>query len=146
MGNAVKLAAEDARDKLAKLAAEVGLPAGTNYDVPEIFRRRYGMRAGNVIGVGTYVPKYTPPDAKTGESANVTPFWMIGGAGAEVEVDTETGHCGHARRQCRGRRACDQSENLRQKLRGGATMQLGSPSRNYGVRWRPGHQRLFRRL
>lgn len=92
MGNAVKLAAEDARDRLAALAAEVGLPAGTNYDVPELFRKRYGMRAGNIVGVGTYVPSYTPPDPKNGQSANVTPFWMVGGAGVEVEVDTETGH------------------------------------------------------
>ena len=28
----------------------------------------------------------------TGQSPEVTPFWMVGGAGAEVEVDTETGH------------------------------------------------------
>ena len=30
MGHAVRLAAEDARGKLQALAAEVGLPAGTN--------------------------------------------------------------------------------------------------------------------
>jgi CO/xanthine dehydrogenase Mo-binding subunit len=50
------------------------------------------MQAGNVIGSATYIPGYTPPDKKTGQSDNVTPFWMTGGAGAEVEVDTETGH------------------------------------------------------
>jgi len=32
------------------------------------------------------------PDPETGLSTNVTPFWMISGAGAEVAVDTETGH------------------------------------------------------
>src|SRR5207247_3430202 len=42
--------------------------------------------------VGSYMPSYKSPAAKTGLSENVTPFWMIGGAGAEVEVDTETGH------------------------------------------------------
>ena len=31
-------------------------------------------------------------DHDTGQSDNITPFWMIGGAGVEVEVDTETGH------------------------------------------------------
>jgi CO/xanthine dehydrogenase Mo-binding subunit len=92
MGHAVALAAQEARAKLAALAAEAGLPAGTNYAVSEIFNRRYGMQAGNVIGSATYVPSYQSPDKETGMSQDVTPFWMIGGTGAEVEVDTETGH------------------------------------------------------
>jgi CO/xanthine dehydrogenase Mo-binding subunit len=92
MGNAVKLAAADALVKLQALAAEAGLPAGTNYPPAEIFVKRYGMQAGNVIGTGSYIPTYQSPDKGTGLSANVTPFWMVGGAGAEVEVDTETGH------------------------------------------------------
>ncbi len=126
MGNAVKLAAEDARDRLAALAAEVGLPPGTNYDVKEIFRKRYGMQAGNVIGVGTYVPRYTSPDPKTGQSDNVTPFWMIGGTGAEVEVDTETGQV----RVTRMVNVADAGRPINPKicktqLSGGAIMQLG---------------------
>jgi CO/xanthine dehydrogenase Mo-binding subunit len=126
MGHAVKLAAEDARAKLMALAQEVGLPTGTNYDVQEIFRKRYGMRAGNVIGVGTYVPSYTPPDSKTGQSSNVTPFWMVGGAGAEVDVDTETGHV----RVTRLINVADGGRLINPKiaktqLSGGATMQLG---------------------
>jgi CO/xanthine dehydrogenase Mo-binding subunit len=90
MGNAVRLAAEDARAKLRVLAAEVGLEA----DVPiaEVFRKKYGMQAGNVIGVGSFIPSYAPPDYATGLTPNATPFWMVGGTGAEVEVDTETGH------------------------------------------------------
>jgi len=91
MGHAVRLAAEDARAKLQAMAKEVGLPEGSNYPISEIFQKRYGMQAGNVIGSGTYVPTYQSPDKKTGMSENVTPFWMVGGAGAEVEVDTETG-------------------------------------------------------
>jgi CO/xanthine dehydrogenase Mo-binding subunit len=91
MGHAVQLAATDARSRLAALAAEAGLPPGTNYPSTEIFRKRYGMQAGNVIGTGTYIPSYAPPDA-AGLSADVTPFWMVGATGAEVEVDTETGH------------------------------------------------------
>ncbi|HEX3486624.1 MAG TPA: xanthine dehydrogenase family protein molybdopterin-binding subunit [Micropepsaceae bacterium] len=126
MGNAVKLAAEDARAKLAALAAEVGLPAGTNYDVKEIFLKRYGMRAGNVIGAGTYVPRYTSPNPKTGQSDNVTPFWMIGGTGVEVEVDTETGQV----RVLRMVHAADAGRAInpkicRTQLSGGAIMQLG---------------------
>ncbi len=91
MGHAVRLAAEDARARLAALAREAGLPAGSNVPAGEIFKKRYGMQAGNVIGTGSYIPTYASPDPATGQSANVTPFWMIGGAGAEVEVDTETG-------------------------------------------------------
>jgi CO/xanthine dehydrogenase Mo-binding subunit len=91
MGHAVRLAAADARGKLAALAREAGLPVGSNVPVGEIFKKRYGMQAGNVIGTGSYIPSYASPDPATGQSANVTPFWMIGGAGAEVEVDTETG-------------------------------------------------------
>src|SRR5262249_38306647 len=41
MGNAVRLAAQDARDKLVALRAEAGLPPGTNYPAAEIFRKRY---------------------------------------------------------------------------------------------------------
>jgi CO/xanthine dehydrogenase Mo-binding subunit len=92
MGHAVRLAAEDARSKLQALAAEVGLPPGTNEPIAELFRKRYGMQAGNVFGVGSYIPSYKSPDPATGLTANATPFWMIGGAGAEVEVDAETGH------------------------------------------------------
>jgi CO/xanthine dehydrogenase Mo-binding subunit len=91
MGNAIRLAAEDAVRKLQALAAEAGLPAGTNYPPAEIFAKRYGMQAGNVIGTATYIPTYQSPDKKTGQSENVTPFWMIGGTGVEIEVDTETG-------------------------------------------------------
>ncbi|MBI4206007.1 MAG: xanthine dehydrogenase family protein molybdopterin-binding subunit [Betaproteobacteria bacterium] len=91
MGHAVRLAAGDARDKLLALARELGLSAETT-PVPELFRKKYGMQAGNVVGVGSFIPSYTPTNHETGLSANVTPFWMVGAAGAEVEVDTETGH------------------------------------------------------
>ena len=89
MGHAVKNAAEDARDKLFALAREVGLSAETT-PIPDIFRKKYGMLAGNIVGVGSFVPSYTSPDAN-GQTDNATPFWMIGATGAEVEVDTETG-------------------------------------------------------
>lgn len=91
MGHAVRLAAEDAVRKLAALAAEAGVPEGSNLPIPEIFRRRYGMQAGTVIGGGSYIPAYVPPDPATGLTENATPFWMAGGSGAEVAIDTETG-------------------------------------------------------
>ena len=92
MGHAVRLAAEDARDKIEALAREVGEPEGSNIPLAELFQKKYGMQAGNIVGTGTYKPDYVPPDPATGLTPNVTPFWMCAAAGAEVEVDTETGH------------------------------------------------------
>jgi CO/xanthine dehydrogenase Mo-binding subunit len=92
MGHAVRLAAEDAREKIKQLAHDVGEPDGSNIPVVELFKKRYGMQAGNIIGSGIYKPDYVSPNPETGLSANVTPFWMVSGVGAEVEVDTETGH------------------------------------------------------
>lgn len=90
MGHAVRLAAEDARDKLAALAREVGLAQ----DPPcaaAVLQKKYGMQAGNIVGVGTYIPTYQSPDHDTGQSSNITPNWMVGACGVEVEIDTETG-------------------------------------------------------
>jgi CO/xanthine dehydrogenase Mo-binding subunit len=90
-GHAVRLAAEDARRKLVAMAREVGLPADT-FEIRDVFKKRYGMQAGNVVGADSFVPAYAPTDRETGQSPNVTPFWMIGASGADVEVDLETGH------------------------------------------------------
>jgi len=92
----------------------------------EIFQKRFGMQAGNVVGTGTFVPTYKSPDARTGQSPDVTPFWMIGGAGAEVEVDIETGHV----RVTRLVNVADAGRAINPRmaetqLSGGAIMQLG---------------------
>ena len=92
MGNAIRAAAAEVKAKLAAMAREVGEPEGSNLPIPELFQKRYGMQAGNVIGTGAYKPDYVPADHASGQSTNIAPNWMIGGAGAEVEVDTETGH------------------------------------------------------
>lgn len=92
MGHAVRLAAEDARAKLAAMAAEVGIAPGSNVPLRELFIRKYKMQAGTVVGTGSYIPDYSSPHQGTGQSANVTPFWMVGATGIELEVDTETGH------------------------------------------------------
>ncbi len=88
MGNAVKLAAEDAKKKLDQLRGELGLPADA--EIADIFKKKYGMQAGNVVGTGSYIPTYKSPD-ENGLTDNATPFWMVGGSGVELEVDTETG-------------------------------------------------------
>jgi CO/xanthine dehydrogenase Mo-binding subunit len=91
MGHAVRLAAEDAKAKIAALARELGEPEGSNVPLAELFRKKYGMQAGNIVGTGSYKPDYVPPDSATGLTPNATPFWMAAGSGAEVEVDKETG-------------------------------------------------------
>ena len=92
MGHAVRIAAEEVRGKLAALAREVGEPEGSNIPISELFRKKFGMQAGNIIGSGSYKPDYVPAEPTTGFTPNITPFWMAAGAGVEVEVDTETGH------------------------------------------------------
>jgi CO/xanthine dehydrogenase Mo-binding subunit len=87
-GNAVKLAAQDALNKLNQLKVELKLPADTA--MADVFRKKYGMRAGSVTGTGNFIPPYTPPD-ENGQTDNATPFWMVGATAVEVEVDTETG-------------------------------------------------------
>jgi CO/xanthine dehydrogenase Mo-binding subunit len=91
MGHAVRIAAEEVKAKIAALARDLGEPEGSNIPVAELFKKKYGMQAGNIVGSGTYKPDYTPPQPGTGMTTNVAPFWMVAGAGAEVEVDTETG-------------------------------------------------------
>ena len=90
MGTAVKLAAEDANRKIQELARELKMPEGSNVPLAELLRRKYGMQAGNIIGTGSFIPDYEKPNAD-GQSRKVTPFWGVAAAGAEVEVDTETG-------------------------------------------------------
>jgi CO/xanthine dehydrogenase Mo-binding subunit len=126
MGHAVRLAAEDARGKIAALAKELGLPEGANLPLPELFRRKYGMQAGNIVGFGSFVPPYSSPDHETGLTPNATPYWMPGGTGVEIEVDTETGQV----RVTRLVNIVDAGTPINPKivetqLSGGAIMQLG---------------------
>jgi CO/xanthine dehydrogenase Mo-binding subunit len=106
MGNAVRRAAEDARAQLLNIAAgalgtdvdelecfDGGICArsGAKFSFRDVMLARFAMQAGTIIGCGSYAPSYQKPDPATGKSSNITPFWMMGGAGAEIEVDTETG-------------------------------------------------------
>ena len=92
MGHAVRLAAEDVLLKLQVMATELGESDCSAANAANLLKKKYGMQAGNVIGVGNYIPSYTPPNYETGQSENITPNWMIGACGVEVEVDIETGH------------------------------------------------------
>src|SRR5207248_6366675 len=53
-GNAVKLAAEDAKRQLEQLRNELGL--APDCAIADIFRQKYGMRAGSVLAVGNFIP------------------------------------------------------------------------------------------
>jgi CO/xanthine dehydrogenase Mo-binding subunit len=126
MGHAVRLAAEDAKAKIAALAREVGEPEGSNVPISALFVKKYGMQAGNIVGSGAYKPDYVPPQPGTGQTPNATPFWMTAGSGVEVEVDTETGHV----RILRLINAADCGNPINPKivatqLSGGSLMQLG---------------------
>jgi CO/xanthine dehydrogenase Mo-binding subunit len=122
-GNAVKLAAEDALRKIGQLKSELQLPPDTA--IADVFKKKYGMRAGSVTGAGNFIPPYTPPD-ENGQTDNATPFWMVGATAVEVEVDTETGRV-QVRRLVN---VADVGTPVNPKivetqLSGGAIMQLG---------------------
>jgi CO/xanthine dehydrogenase Mo-binding subunit len=122
-GNAVKLAAEDALKKLNQLRSELHLAADT--PIADVFKKKYGMRAGSVLGSGNFIPPYTPPD-ENGQTDNATPFWMVGASGVELEVDTETGRV----RLTRLVNVADVGTPINPRvvetqLSGGAIMQLG---------------------
>ncbi len=106
MGNAVRIAAEDVRTQLLRIAAgafgvdpsELECRDGAvvssrdeRMTLREIMLARFAMQAGNIIGVGSFTPSYTKADPETGQSPDITPFWLLGGAGAEIAVDVETG-------------------------------------------------------
>jgi CO/xanthine dehydrogenase Mo-binding subunit len=106
MGNAVKRAAEDARDQLVHIAATaldvdaselqcrdgtIVSRRGATMTFRDAMLARFQMQAGTIVGVGAYTPAYRKPDPETGQSTDITPFWMLGGAGAEIAVDCETG-------------------------------------------------------
>ncbi len=126
MGHAIQRAAEEVRNKIAALRKEVGEPEGANTAVAALLQKRYGVQAGNIVGSGAFRPDYESPSRETGQSRNVTPFWLIGGAGAEVEVDTETGHVKIVKLVC----VVDAGKVVNPKIvetqiSGGAMMQLG---------------------
>lgn len=127
MGHAVRLAAEDALIQMRKLADELKLPADATLEAGKLLKARYGMQAGTIVGTGSYIPTYISPNKETGQSENITPNWMIGGCGVEVEVDTETGQF----RLVRMENVVDCGKPLNPKIvetqvSGSAIMQLGA--------------------
>jgi len=104
MGNAVRTAAQDAREQIIKLAAQtmeanpkdlvikggkVFVKGAPQQAVPvaDILKKHYGSSA-TVLGRGYYYPEMEVP----GEYfSTYMIFWLLGAHGVEVEVNRETG-------------------------------------------------------
>ena len=127
MGQAVRLAAEDALEKMRAMAQALGVDPMAPLDAAKLLVRRYGMQAGNIVGTGGFIPEYISPDKETGQSTNITPNWMVGATGVEVEVDTETGQVSILRLENAGDLGSPLNpEIVRTQLSGAAIMQLGA--------------------
>jgi len=50
MGHAIQNAAREVQNQISTLRREVGEPDGSNIPFSGLFRKRYGMQAGNIIG------------------------------------------------------------------------------------------------
>lgn len=112
-GNAVKKAAEDARDQLFKLASiGLGLPERDLELVDGQIRAKFypdrkftiselamGLTLsdgsgyyGPIIGRGSFIPpNVMDTNKETGQGVKPTAFWTFGVQGAVVEIDAETG-------------------------------------------------------
>ncbi len=105
MGNAVRLAAADAKAQLLTLAAPrlgarpedllirdgiIGRDdgAGPTMKIAEVMRAAYAT-SGTVLGRGYFYPE--TEDELTEYYSRAMAFWLEGAAGAEVEVDRITG-------------------------------------------------------
>ncbi|MBI2303929.1 MAG: molybdopterin-dependent oxidoreductase [Chloroflexi bacterium] len=104
MGNAVKMAAQDAKGQLLKMAADaleaavedLEMKDGKIYvkgvphralTIPQAMRQRYGTPA-TVLGRGFYYPDFM---GDTDYFSLQSVFWIYAAQGAEVEVDPITG-------------------------------------------------------
>jgi CO/xanthine dehydrogenase Mo-binding subunit len=108
MGNAVREAAERMRAKLAAIAAkrlgvseaEVKLTAegvhaaGFGRPVPlaELLLDHLGSRGTTLVAEAEFQTSWTPYDPETGRSPEATEHWFAGAVGAQVLVDTDSGH------------------------------------------------------
>ena len=113
MGNAVLMAADDARTKILRTVADawgediddLDIIEGqvVSYKTEEAIPLRdmviYGLQrpdgtwtGGPVVGEGRFMPEYvTPLDPETGQGPRAVVHFTTGAQAVEVEVDTETG-------------------------------------------------------
>jgi CO/xanthine dehydrogenase Mo-binding subunit len=142
VGNAVVSAAQAVRARLLEAAAAMfDVPVddldvhdgevlvrggGPRASFRDVMVSRIGVQAGHITEASEFTPHYIPPDLETGQSDRATAFWMSGAAGADVDVDTETGQVTVRRLVVVGDagRALN-PELVRTQLTGGAVMQFG---------------------
>lgn len=140
MGNAVKMAAADAKQQLIALAAktleakleDVTIKNGMVFSksepektlsIRQVLTNNFGS-SGTVLGRGYYIPQ-VPEGTGAYFSLNMV-FWLLGAHGVEVEVDRETGHvrilklyAAHDAGKVINPAACEE------QIRGGATLGIG---------------------
>ncbi len=105
MGNAVKMAAADAKQQILQLASEsLGVDAAeltvknglvfaarapeTKLTVAQVLNAHYGS-SGTILGRGYYIPQVSEGSGAYFSLEMI--FWLLGAQGAEVEVNRETG-------------------------------------------------------
>jgi CO/xanthine dehydrogenase Mo-binding subunit len=105
-GNAVRLVAEDMRDRLIAIASEqVGedaasldlTAAGVCKDgrpvvsVPDLVHAKFGARGATVTSASNFTSWWHPYDKTTGRSEKVTEHWFASAVALRIGVDTLTG-------------------------------------------------------
>lgn len=145
MGNAVRLAAADAKGQIFKLAASLleanpddleladrrvfvrGTPE-KGMSLAELAALSHTFRSGPILGRGSYLPEgIIPLDPETGQSARPTPFWMYGAQATEVEVDEETGQIDLVRIAAAHDVGCAiNPTNVEAQIQGGVVTGMGS--------------------
>lgn len=140
MGNAVKMAAADARQQIIALAgktlkadpAEIAVKDGKVFSrlapakalpIGKVLADNFGSSA-TVLGRGYYIPQ-VPEGTGAYFSVNMV-FWLLGAHGVEVEVNRETGevkilklYAAHDAGKVINPAACEE------QVRGGATLGIG---------------------
>lgn len=140
MGNAVKMAAADARRQIIQLACkslkaspeEVTIKDGHLFarsapakrlSIAQVLSANFGS-SGTVLGRGYYIPQ-VPEGTGAYFSLNMV-FWLLGAHGVEVEVNRQTGqvkilklYAAHDAGKVINPAACEE------QIRGGATLGIG---------------------
>jgi CO/xanthine dehydrogenase Mo-binding subunit len=106
-GNAVRLAAENMREKLVELAAKHfdveatdikmtgdGLVSAQNQatvSIEDLINGHFGARGTTLTAEANFSTEWVPYDHHDGQSPKVTEHWFAGAAAVQLTVDTATG-------------------------------------------------------
>ena len=140
MGNAVKIAAADAKQQLIQLAAkslknspeEIVIQNGKLFSrntpdrsltIAQVLSQNFGS-SGTVLGRGYYIPQVS--EGSGGYFSVEMVFWLLGAHGVEVEVNRETGEV----KVLKVYAAHDAGKSInpsavKEQIRGGVTLGLG---------------------